>query len=135
MGLVCVGDPAQLPAVARGGMFAHWCETLPAHHLEEVRRFTYAWEAETSLALRAGKPDTATAYAEAAAPLTPRRVINVEIQHRCNPTRSRPNVALANRTVAFVGDRIATRRTKAPPWTPASPSSNPPPPEPASRSP
>ncbi len=23
--LVCVGDPAQLPAVGRGGMFAHWC--------------------------------------------------------------------------------------------------------------
>lgn len=30
--LVCVGDPAQLPAVGRGGMFALWCERLAAHH-------------------------------------------------------------------------------------------------------
>ncbi len=63
--LVCVGDPAQLAAVGRGGMFAHWCEALPAHHLEEVRRFTHAWEADASLALRAGEPQVATSYAEA----------------------------------------------------------------------
>ena len=35
--LVCVGDTAQLPAVGRGGVFALWCERLPAQHLEEVR--------------------------------------------------------------------------------------------------
>lgn len=63
--LVCVGDPAQLPAVGRGGMFAHWCEVLPVHHLEEVRRFTHRWEAEASLALRAGDPQAADAYAQA----------------------------------------------------------------------
>ncbi len=62
--LVCVGDPAQLPAVGRGGMFAHWCETLPAHHLEEVRRFADAWQAEASLLLRHGDPAAATLYAE-----------------------------------------------------------------------
>jgi conjugative relaxase-like TrwC/TraI family protein len=140
--VVCVGDPAQLPAVGRGGMFAHWCETLPAHHLEEVRRFTHAWEAAASLALRAGNPQAATVYAEAGrlrtvhpatladqvarqhdrltacgrtvaittASAGTARAINVEIQHRRNATRTGPNVALADGTVAFAGDRIATRR-------------------------
>ncbi|MCZ7537462.1 MAG: relaxase domain-containing protein [Acidimicrobiia bacterium] len=32
--LVAVGDPDQLPAVGRGGVFAHWCDTLPHHTLE-----------------------------------------------------------------------------------------------------
>ncbi len=41
-------------------MFAQWCDALPAHHLEEVRRFTHAWEADASLALRAGEPHAAT---------------------------------------------------------------------------
>ncbi|MDP9451946.1 MAG: relaxase domain-containing protein [Actinomycetota bacterium] len=61
--LVCVGDPAQLPAVGRGGMFAQWCEDLPAHHLEEVHRFTDDWQAEASLALRRGERAAARAYA------------------------------------------------------------------------
>jgi ATP-dependent exoDNAse (exonuclease V) alpha subunit len=60
--LVCVGDPAQLPAVGRGGMFAHWCEELPAHHLDQVRRFADDWQAEASLALRRGDPAAAPAY-------------------------------------------------------------------------
>lgn len=62
--LVCVGDPAQLPAVGRGGMFAHWCETLPAHHLDQVHRFADDWQGEASLALRRGDPAAAPAYAE-----------------------------------------------------------------------
>jgi conjugative relaxase-like TrwC/TraI family protein len=61
--LVCVGDPDQLPAVGRGGMFAHWCDTLRAHHLDEVRRFTEPWQAAASLALRRGEPAAAQAYA------------------------------------------------------------------------
>jgi ATP-dependent exoDNAse (exonuclease V) alpha subunit len=61
--LVCVGDPYQLPAVGRGGMFAHWCDTLPAHHLDEVRRFTDNWQAAASLALRRGDPAAAQTYA------------------------------------------------------------------------
>ena len=40
--LVAVGDPAQLPSVARGGVFAHWCDTIPRHALDEPRRFTEA---------------------------------------------------------------------------------------------
>ncbi|MEA2844289.1 MAG: hypothetical protein QOJ69_1960, partial [Actinomycetota bacterium] len=62
--LICVGDPAQLPAVGRGGMFAHWCESFPAHHLEEVRRFHDAWQGEASLLLRQGDAACAALYAE-----------------------------------------------------------------------
>ena len=62
--LVCVGDPAQLPAVGRGGMFAHWCESFPAHHLDEVRRFHDAWQGQASLLLRQGDPVAAAHYAE-----------------------------------------------------------------------
>jgi conjugative relaxase-like TrwC/TraI family protein len=61
--LVCVGDPYQLPAVGRGGMFADWCEILPAHHLDEVRRFTDDWQAAASLELRRGDPAAARTYA------------------------------------------------------------------------
>jgi hypothetical protein len=46
--LVFVGDPDQLPAVGRGGMFAAWCDTLPVHRLEQVRRFTEPWQADAS---------------------------------------------------------------------------------------
>lgn len=52
--LACVGDPEQLPAVGRGGMFAHWCDNLRALHLDRVHRFVEVWEAEASLQLRAG---------------------------------------------------------------------------------
>ncbi|HVM06544.1 MAG TPA: MobF family relaxase [Acidimicrobiales bacterium] len=61
--LVCVGDPAQLPAVGRGGMFELWCERVGAHTLEEVRRFDEPWQAEASLALRRGERSAAAAYA------------------------------------------------------------------------
>ncbi|WP_195210400.1 MobF family relaxase [Actinomarinicola tropica] len=61
--LVAVGDPAQLPAVGRGGVFAHWCNTLPHHSLDTPRRFTEEWEADASLALRDGDPRAAEAYA------------------------------------------------------------------------
>jgi conjugative relaxase-like TrwC/TraI family protein len=60
--LVCVGDPYQLPAVGRGGMFAHWCDSLPAHQLDEVHRFTDDWQAAASLELRRGDPAAATTY-------------------------------------------------------------------------
>ena len=61
--LVAVGDPEQLPSVARGGVFAHWCDTIPRHVLDEPRRFTEAWEAAASLGLRAGRPDAVEVYA------------------------------------------------------------------------
>jgi hypothetical protein len=62
--LICVGDPAQLPAVGRGGMFAEWCERFGAHHLHIVQRFAEPWQAQASLALRQGEPHAAALYAE-----------------------------------------------------------------------
>jgi ATP-dependent exoDNAse (exonuclease V) alpha subunit len=61
--LVAVGDPEQLPAVTRGGVFAHWCDTIAHHVLDEPRRFTEPWEAAASLGLRAGQPDAVDQYA------------------------------------------------------------------------
>lgn len=62
--IVAVGDPEQLAAVGRGGMFAHWTDSLPAHHLDVVHRFTEPWQADASLALRRGDLDAAQAYVE-----------------------------------------------------------------------
>ncbi|HEX9765991.1 MAG TPA: MobF family relaxase [Nitriliruptorales bacterium] len=61
--IVAVGDPAQLPAVGRGGVFAHWCDTVPRYDLDTPRRFVEPWEAEASLELRRGAPDVAETYA------------------------------------------------------------------------
>ena len=71
--LVCVGDPAQLPAMGRGGMFALWCESFPAHHLDEVRRFHDAWQGEASLLLRQATPPapSTTPSMDGFAPSTP----------------------------------------------------------------
>jgi conjugative relaxase-like TrwC/TraI family protein len=60
--LVAVGDPAQLPAVGRGGVFAHWCNTVPHVELATPRRFRQPWEAEASLLLRAGDPVAVELY-------------------------------------------------------------------------
>lgn len=60
--LVVIGDPLQLPAVGRGGVFAHWTATLPAHHLETPRRFEEEWEASASLGLRNGEPTAVAEY-------------------------------------------------------------------------
>ncbi len=62
--IVAIGDPAQLPAVGRGGVFAHWCETVPSHQLATPRRFDKTWEAKASLALRAGDPAAAETYGD-----------------------------------------------------------------------
>jgi conjugative relaxase-like TrwC/TraI family protein len=62
--LVAIGDPAQLPAVGRGGVFAHWCNTVPHVELATPRRFRRPWEAEASLLLRAGDRAAADRYAE-----------------------------------------------------------------------
>lgn len=43
-------------------MFAHWCNTLPHHQLATPRRFAQPWEAQASLALRAGRPEAAKIY-------------------------------------------------------------------------
>jgi conjugative relaxase-like TrwC/TraI family protein len=60
--LVLVGDPRQLAAVGRGGMFDHARHLLPSVELDEIHRFHSDWEAAASLALRAGDPAAIDIY-------------------------------------------------------------------------
>jgi hypothetical protein len=137
--LVAVGDPAQLPAVGRGGTFAHWCATIPHIELETPRRFRDPWEAEASLLLRSGHPTAAQRYAEhgrlgtihpAVLPLDVARTHkrftstgrSVSITTNTTSTARSINqaiqyqrrverpVRLADATTVGVGDQIATRR-------------------------
>jgi conjugative relaxase-like TrwC/TraI family protein len=103
--LVAVGDPAQLSAVGRGGVFAHWCDTLPHHELTDPRRFIEPWEARASLDLRRGDPAAAAVYDE-----------NQRL-HTAHPAvmatrvaRSRQRHVDAGRTVAITTTSTATAR-------------------------
>jgi conjugative relaxase-like TrwC/TraI family protein len=60
--LALVGDPRQLQAVGRGGMFAELCSTARTIELEHIHRFTNQWEATASLRLRLGDPRALDAY-------------------------------------------------------------------------
>jgi conjugative relaxase-like TrwC/TraI family protein len=60
--LVLVGDPAQLQAVGRGGMFSELCRTGRTHELATIHRFTQRWEQTATLALRDARPDALAAY-------------------------------------------------------------------------
>ena len=60
--LALVGDPRQLQAVGRGGLFAELCATGRVHELARLHRFTERWEAAASLQLRAGNPRALDAY-------------------------------------------------------------------------
>jgi len=61
--LVLVGDPHQLQAVGRGGMFAELCETGRTVELDRLHRFEHEWEATASLRLRAGDSRALATYA------------------------------------------------------------------------
>ncbi len=61
-GLALVGDPHQLQAVGRGGMFQELCDTRRTVELEQLHRFTNEWEAATSLRLRQGDPEALHTY-------------------------------------------------------------------------
>ncbi|MFT4773386.1 MAG: conjugative relaxase-like TrwC/TraI family protein [Ilumatobacter sp.] len=60
--LALVGDPHQLQAVGRGGMFQELCDTGRTIELEHLHRFTNEWEAANSLRLRQGDPDALHFY-------------------------------------------------------------------------
>lgn len=62
--VVLVGDPHQLHAVGRGGMFDELCRAGRAHELATIHRFHHAWERDASLALRAGRPEAIDAYVD-----------------------------------------------------------------------
>ena len=132
--VVCVGDPEQLPAVGRGGMFAYWCDTLAAHHLDEVHRFNEPWQAQASLSLRRGEPAAARAYVEhgrvarqylaattrgqhvaiTTASAGTARTINTEIQYQTHLGQPPGlSVELRDGTRVMVGDQIATRRNQS----------------------
>lgn len=61
--LALIGDPHQLSAVGRGGMFAELCATGRAIELDTIHRFRNEWEAAASLKLRHGDPTGLDAYA------------------------------------------------------------------------
>jgi hypothetical protein len=60
--LALVGDPHQLQAVGRGGMFQELCTTGRTIELEHLHRFTNEWEATNSLRLRQGDPEALHFY-------------------------------------------------------------------------
>ncbi len=60
--LVLVGDPRQLQAVGRGGMFNELCQRTRMIGLEHVHRFEQPWEAHASLLLRCGDPRALDIY-------------------------------------------------------------------------
>jgi hypothetical protein len=60
--LVLVGDPHQLQAVGRGGMFAELCSAGHTIELERIHRFVNPWEAAASLQLRHGDTRSLDAY-------------------------------------------------------------------------
>jgi ATP-dependent exoDNAse (exonuclease V) alpha subunit len=63
--LVLVGDPAQLPEIGAGGLFAALARHDDTIHLTDNQRQAEAWERRALAELRAGDPEAAiAAYAE-----------------------------------------------------------------------
>jgi conjugative relaxase-like TrwC/TraI family protein len=62
--LVLVGDPRQLQAVGRGGLFDELCRAGRTHHLQHIHRFQNRWEADATLGLRAGRIWALDAYVD-----------------------------------------------------------------------
>jgi conjugative relaxase-like TrwC/TraI family protein len=60
--LVLVGDPHQLQAVGRGGMFTELCSSGRTIELEQIHRFSNPWEAAASRQLRLGHARALDAY-------------------------------------------------------------------------
>ena len=138
--LVAVGDPAQLSAVGRGGVFAYWADTIPHVQLTDPRRFRQRWEADASLLLRAGDPAAADTYAAngrlhtghpavlardvarlhqrhvaagqtvAVTTNTAQTARTINLAIQRGTPRPGPRLALADGTSVWVGDQIATRR-------------------------
>ncbi len=60
--LALVGDPRQLQAVGRGGMFDELCRSTSTHELATIHRFTKRWEQAASLQLRRAEPAALDRY-------------------------------------------------------------------------
>lgn len=62
--LVLVGDPRQLHAVGRGGMFDELCRTGRTHELATIHRFSNTWEQVASLQLRSARTTAIDTYVQ-----------------------------------------------------------------------
>jgi hypothetical protein len=60
--VVLVGDPRQLQAVGRGGLFDELCRTGRVHELSTIHRFHHRWERVATRQLRAASPKALDAY-------------------------------------------------------------------------
>jgi hypothetical protein len=60
--VVLIGDPQQLAAVGRSGMFAHLVDTGSVIELDRIHRFAEPWERDASLELRRGNADGFDSY-------------------------------------------------------------------------
>jgi len=60
--VVLIGDPQQLAAVGRSGMFAHLVDTGQVIELDRIHRFTQPWERTASIELRRGNSDAFDDY-------------------------------------------------------------------------
>jgi conjugative relaxase-like TrwC/TraI family protein len=60
--LVLVGDPQQLQAVGRGGMFHELCRISHTYELATIHRFVNRWEQRATLQLREARPDALDSY-------------------------------------------------------------------------
>jgi conjugative relaxase-like TrwC/TraI family protein len=93
--LVLVGDPLQLSAVGRGGMFAFLTGSCPVVTLDRVHRFQNAWEREASLALRAGHSEGLAPYERhGRLHVGTDRQIDDDVVERWTSTRSSADVAV-----------------------------------------
>ncbi len=113
--LALIGDPQQLQAVGRGGMFNELCDTARSVELEELHRFTHDWEAATTLRLRAGDPNAVDTYAARgriqAGSLDDHLDTIAETWSRCRDTgESLSIVTTRNEHVAAINTRIQQHR-------------------------
>jgi conjugative relaxase-like TrwC/TraI family protein len=112
--VVLVGDPLQLSAVGRGGMFRLLCETHPTVQLEHVHRFAKRWERDASLALRAGQSEALAAYdTHGRLQGGPSRTIETQVLDRWDQLRSQGSVAVlcaTNDTARRLNGRLQQRR-------------------------
>jgi len=60
--LALVGDPRQLQAVGRGGMFDELCRTGRTRELATIHRFSHTWEQVASLQLRSSSASAIDTY-------------------------------------------------------------------------
>ena len=108
--LALIGDPHQLHAVGRGGMFAELCATGRTIELDTIHRFRNQWEAAASLKLRHGDPTGLDAYAPTTAS-SPHRSPNTSTT---SPPHGPPATSAAS-----------TSRSQPPPTTTSTPSTTP----------